>query len=190
MARVTEADAARYPNFKIGGTLGLASVTLGALTSGSSVLTSLLANMSVPIFEGGALLAQVRGQQAALDQAHAAYEAAVLQALRDVEDALVALQGDRDRLAHLQLAAESAANASLLARDRYSTGLVDFQTVLDTLRNQLTTQESVANAMTDLGNDYVRLYKALGGGWTPESVDAVAAASSNNASPPSAAGKT
>jgi NodT family efflux transporter outer membrane factor (OMF) lipoprotein len=190
MARVTQADAARYPNFKIGGTLGLASVTLGALTSGSSVLTSLLANMSVPIFEGGALLAQVRGQQAALDQAHSAYEAAVLQALRDVEDALVALRGDRDRLAHLQIAAESAANASLLARDRYSTGLVDFQTVLDTLRNQLTTQESVANAMTDLGNDYVRLYKALGGGWTPGGAEAVAAVSSNNASPSSAAGKT
>jgi len=190
MARVTQADAARYPSFKIGGTLGLASVTLGALTSGSSVLTSLLANMSVPIFEGGALLAQVRGQQAALDQAHSGYRAAVLQALRDVEDALVALQGDRDRLAHLRAAAESAANALLLARNRYSTGLVDFQTVLDTLRNQLTTQESVANATTDLGNDYVRLYKALGGGWTPDSIDAVKAAAANNAAPTSAAGKT
>jgi NodT family efflux transporter outer membrane factor (OMF) lipoprotein len=180
MARVTQADAARYPSFKIGGALGLASVTLGSLTSGSSVLASLLANMTVPIFEGGALLAQVRAQQAELDQAHSAYQATVLQALRDVEDALVALQGDRDRLAHLQIAAESANNASLLARQRYSTGLVDFQTVLDTLRNQLTTQEGVANATTDLGNDYVRLYKALGGGWTPDSVDAATAASANN----------
>ena len=78
----------------------------------------------------------------------------------------------------------------LLARNRYSTGLVDFQTVLDTLRNQLTTQESVANATTDLGNDYVRLYKALGGGLTPDSIDAVKAAAANNAAPTSAAGKT
>jgi NodT family efflux transporter outer membrane factor (OMF) lipoprotein len=109
MARVTQADAARYPSFRIGGALGLASVTLGALTSGSSVLSSLLANMTLPIFEGGALLAQVRAQQAELDQAHSAYQATVLTALRDVEDALVALQGDRDRLSHLQLAAESAA---------------------------------------------------------------------------------
>jgi NodT family efflux transporter outer membrane factor (OMF) lipoprotein len=179
MARVTQADAARYPSFNIGGAIGLASVTLGSL-SGSSVLASLLANMTVTIFEGGALLAQVRAQQAELDQAHSAYQATVLQALRDVEDALVALQGDRDRLAHLQIAAESADNASLLARQRYSTGLVDFQTVLDTLRNQLTTQESVANATTDLGNDYVRLYKALGGGWTPDSIDAATAASAND----------
>jgi outer membrane protein TolC len=171
IARVAQADAARYPSFRIGGALGLASVTLGALTSGSSVLASILANMSVPIFEGGALLAQVRAQQAALDQARSAYQATVLTALKDVEDALVALQGDRDRLAHLQLAAEAASNASLLARQRYGSGLVDFQTVLDTQRTQLTTQEGVANASTDLGADHVRLYKALGGGWAPESID-------------------
>jgi len=183
MARVTQADAARYPSFRIGGALGLASLTLGALTSGSSVLSSLLANMTLPIFEGGALLAQVRAQQAELDQAHSAYQATVLTALRDVEDALVALQGDRDRLLHLQLAAESAGNASLLARQRYSSGLVDFQTVLDTQRTQLTTQEGVANATTDLGNDYVRLYKALGGGWTPDGLNAATAASNPTSTP-------
>ena len=89
-------------------------------------------------------------------------------------DALVALEGDRERLAHLQLAAEAAGNASLLARQRYSTGLVDFQTVLDTQRTQLTTQEGVANASTDLGSDHVRLYKALGGGWEAHVVTSAA----------------
>ena len=180
IARVAQADAARYPSFRIGGALGVASATLGALTSGSAILASVLANMSVPIFEGGALLAQVRAQQAALDQARSGYQATVLTALKDVEDALVALEGDRDRLAHLQLAAEAAGNASLLARQRYSTGLVDFQTVLDTQRTQLTTQEGVANASTDLGSDHVRLYKALGGGWNPETNDAAAASKSND----------
>ena len=109
----------------------------------------------------------MRAQQAALDQAQAAYQAAVLTALKDVEDALVALRGDRERLVRLQHAAEAAGNASLLARQRYSSGLVDFQTVLDTQRTQLTTQDSVAGARTDLGADHVRLYKALGGGWLP-----------------------
>ena len=174
-ARVAQADAARAPSFSIGGSLGLASLTLGALTSGSSVLSALLANVTMPVFEGGALLAQVRAQQAALEQAQLAYQAAVLTALKDVEDALVALQGDHERLAHLQLAAEAAGNASLLARQRYSGGLVDFQTVLDTQRTQLTTQESVANATIDLGADHVRLYKALGGGWRPDVDDATLA---------------
>ena len=125
--------------------------------------------MSVPLFDGGACAAQVRAQQAALEQAHAGYQAAVLTALKDVEDALVALRGDRERLARLQQAAEAAGNAALLARQRYSSGLVDFQTVLETQRTQLSTQDSVASAGADLSADHVRLYKALGGGWQPGS---------------------
>ena len=74
----------------------------------------------------------------------------MLTALKDVEDALVALRGDRERLAHLQRAAEAAGNAALLARQRYGSGLVDFQTVLDTQRTQLSTQDSVASASADL----------------------------------------
>jgi outer membrane protein TolC len=102
-----------------------------------------------------------------LAQAQVAYEAAVLGALRDVEDALVALRGDRERLARLQGAAAAAARAALLARQRYGSGLVDFQTVLETQRNQLSTEDGVATAMAAVSADHVRLYKALGGGWQP-----------------------
>ncbi len=109
--------------------------------------------------------AQVQAQQAALEGAQAAYQAAVLAALKDVEDALVALRGDRERLARLQGAADAAANAALLARQRYSGGLVDFQTVLETQRNA---QDSVVAASADLSADHVRLYKVLGGGWNAD----------------------
>jgi NodT family efflux transporter outer membrane factor (OMF) lipoprotein len=168
MARVAQADAARLPSFALGGSLGLSALTLGALTGGTSLVGALAASMAVPVFDGGALRAQVHAQQAALDQADAAYRAAVLAALQDVEDALIALRGDRERLVHLQSAAEAASNAALLARQRYDSGLVDFQTVLDTQRSQLSTQDAVATASADLGADHVRLYKALGGGWTPD----------------------
>ena len=168
MARVAEAKAARAPNFTIGGSLGLNALTLAALTHGASVVSVLLASVTLPVFDGGVLRAQVRAQQAALDQAGSTYKAAVLTALKDVEDALVALGGDRERVSHLQLAAAAAGNAALLARQRYSGGVVDFQTVLDTQRTQLTTQESLAKAVADLSADHVRLYKALGGGWQPD----------------------
>jgi outer membrane protein TolC len=85
-----------------------------------------------------------------------------------VEDALVALQGGRERLARLRDAADAANNAALLARQRYASGLVDFQTVLETQRTQLGAQDSVAASQADVASDHVRLYKALGGGWTPE----------------------
>jgi NodT family efflux transporter outer membrane factor (OMF) lipoprotein len=167
LARVAQADAARKPSFRIGGSLGLSALTLGALTDGASVVSSLLAGVSLPIFDGGAARANLRAEQAALVQAQEAYRATILTALKEVEDALVALRGDRERLLRLNLAAESARNAALMARQRYDSGLVDFQVVLETQRSQLGTQDSVASTQADLAADHVRLYKALGGGWNP-----------------------
>jgi outer membrane protein TolC len=123
----------------------------------------------VPIFTGGALTAQVRAQEAAFDQARIAYEAVVLTALKEVEDALVSLSTSRERLATLRRAAEAARNASLLARYRYNSGLIDFQSVLQTQVTLLSVEDSVANAQAAIGVAHVQLYKALGGGWTPES---------------------
>ena len=166
LARVAQADAARYPGFQLTGSLGLRALTLGTLTGGAAVANALLASISVPLFDGGAARAQVRVQQAALEQARLSYEATVLTALKDVEDALISLQGNRERLARLQAAATAAANADLLARQRYTSGLIDFRAVLETQRTLLSTQDSVAATRASLSTDHVRLYKALGGGWT------------------------
>jgi outer membrane protein, multidrug efflux system len=181
-SRVVIADAARYPSFNLSGSLGLSSLTLGALTDGASLLKSVLASVSAPIFDGGATKAQVRAQEAALEQARANYQSAVLTALQDVEDALVAIQGDSERLVRLQAAASAAANAELLARQRYESGLIDFATVLGTQRTLLSAQDSVASTLASLSTDHVRLYKALGGGWVPDAQ----AASSPNATAPQA----
>lgn len=166
--RVNQADAARYPSFQISGSLGLRSLTLGALTDGASVLRSLLAGISVPLLDGGAARAQVRAQEASLEQTRVAYEAAVLTALKDVEDALVSLQSNQERLQRLKTAAVAAANADLMASQRYQSGLIDFRVVLDTQRTLLSIQDSVQSTQASLSADYVRLYKALGGGWLPE----------------------
>lgn len=178
-ARADQADAARWPSFRLGGSLGLNALTLGSLTSGASVVNALVAGVSMPVFDGGAARAQLGAQEAALDQARVAYRAAVLTALKDVEDALVALRGDRERLRHLEQAAEAAGNAALLARQRYGSGLVDFQTVLETQRTQLSTQDGVAGAAADISADHVRLYKALGGGWLPDRSDSTPSATDN-----------
>ncbi len=169
-ARVAQADAARMPSFKLSGSLGLNALTLGGLTHGAALVSALLAGVSLPIFNGGALSAQVRAQEAALQQARANYRGVILIALKDVEDALLALRGDRERLARLTLASEAAIDAALYARQRYTGGIVDFQTVLETQRTQLNTQDSVASVTADIAADHVRLYKALGGGWQPDIV--------------------
>jgi len=165
LARVSVADAARYPGFSISGSVGLNALSLAALTNGASVVNALLGSVSIPLFDGGAARAQVRAQEAALEQARIAYQSVVLTALKDVEDALVALKGDRARLIHLEGAATAAGNAALLAQQRYASGLIDFQTVLQTQRTLMTAQDSVASVRADISTDHVRLYKALGGGW-------------------------
>lgn len=168
VARVAVADAARLPSFRLSGSLGLSALTLGSLTQSASLVKSLLASASVPVFDGGAARAQVRAQQAAMEQSLAAYQGVVLTALQEVEDALVAIEGDTQRLQRLQASADAAAQAELLARQRYASGLIDFQTVLTTQRSLLSTQDSVASAQASLSTDHVRLYKALGGGWKPD----------------------
>jgi NodT family efflux transporter outer membrane factor (OMF) lipoprotein len=165
LSRVDAADAARYPSFNLGGALSLNSLTLVGLSNGATLAGSLLGSVSVPLFDAGAGKAQVLAQEAALEQARAAYQATVLTALKDVEDALVAIKGDRARLQSLQQAASAAENAAALANNRYSTGLIDFQTILQTQRTLLSAQDSVASVQTDLSSDHVRLIKALGGGW-------------------------
>ena len=165
LSRVDAADAARYPSFNLGGSLSLSALTLAGLTNGASLAGSVLGSLSVPLFDAGAGKSQVLAQQAALEQARATYQATVLTALKEVEDALVSLQSDRQRLQLLQQAATAANNAALLAQNRYSSGLIDFQTVLQTQRTLLSAQDSVASLQADLSSDHVRLIKALGGGW-------------------------
>jgi multidrug efflux system outer membrane protein len=165
MAQLSQARAARWPGFALSGSLSLDDTNTGSLTDRASLLSSLLASISLPLFDGGARRAQVRAHQAALEQARAAYELTVLTALRDVEDDIAALRGDRVRMQSLDNAASAAASAAALARQRYGSGLVDFQVVLDTQRTRLATQDSLVSASADVGGDQVRLFKALGGGW-------------------------
>lgn len=166
-ARVAQADAERLPSLRLSGSIGLNALSLGSLASGSG-LASLLASVSVPLLDGGRLQAQVRAQEAARDEAAVNYRATLLAALQEVEDALVALQGTREQLAAQQAAVDSARGAARIAEQRYRSGLVDFQNVLQTQRTLLAAQDGAAATATQLATAHVRLYKALGGGWTPD----------------------
>jgi outer membrane protein TolC len=168
-ARVGQAMAARYPGFTLSGSIGLEALTLGALGTSGAVTRSLLANVAGVIFDGGRLRSQVEIASAIQEQALIEYEAAVLTALEDVENALVSLDENRRRQAALRDAAEAARNAALLARHRYTAGLVDFQPVLDTERTVLTVEDSLASAYAEGATALIRLFKALGGGWSPAS---------------------
>jgi NodT family efflux transporter outer membrane factor (OMF) lipoprotein len=164
-AQVGVATAALYPSLSLNG-----SITLQAL-SASDVLDGfrtdrLGLSLSVPLFRGGALRQNVNAQNALVVQALAAYEATVLAAYEEVENALTASSNEDARHAALQLGVESARRASELALTQYNSGLVDFQTVLDADRQLLSLEDSLAVSGGEMTANLVRLYKALGGGWS------------------------
>ena len=70
-----------------------------------------------------------------------------------------------------------------MANQRYSSGLVDFQVVLETQRTQLVTQDSLALADSSLAADHVRLYKALGGGWQADAPGTAVSTALRNPTP-------
>jgi multidrug efflux system outer membrane protein len=166
-ARIGEATAARYPSLALSGSVGLEAMTVGALTNGSSFAASVLGKLAQTVFDGGRINAQISVQNAAQEQSLANYKATVLGALEDVENALVSIANSQARATALTSAVESARNAALLARHRYTSGLIDFQTVLDTQRTVLTVEESLQGAQADHTTAVIQLYKALGGGWAP-----------------------
>ena len=167
-ARIGEATAARYPSLTLSGSVGLEALTVGALTNGSSLAASALGQLAQTVFDGGRISAQIDIQNAAQQQSLANYKATVLCALEDVENALVSLANSQARATALTRAVESARNAALLARDRYTAGIIDFQVVLDTERTVLTVEESLNGAQADNVTAAIQLYKALGGGWSPD----------------------
>ena len=167
-ARVGVVEAARYPTFNLSGSIGLEALTLGALGNSGAGTSSLLAGITAPIFDAGRLRAQVEIQDAVREQARVVYEQTILVALQDVENALVDLARTRDRGEALANAVDAARNAATLARQRYSTGLIDFQSVLDSERSVLVLEESLATNRANGVQALIRLYKALGGGWSPQ----------------------
>lgn len=167
LARLGAAQAAVYPSFNLGGSLSLSALTLSGLTGGAALAGSLVNSVSLPVINHGSVRKQILAQEAALEQARVAYESTVLGALRDVEDALISLKNDQEKLAFVELSATAANNAALLAQNRYASGLIDFQIVLQTQRTLLSAQDTVANLKTDISAHHVRLIKALGGGWSP-----------------------
>jgi NodT family efflux transporter outer membrane factor (OMF) lipoprotein len=168
-ARLGQAMAARYPSFTLSGSVGLEALALSALGSSGAGAVSLLGAVGAPIFDSGRIAANVEIQDALLEQALTAYRAAVLGALGDVENALAALSSAVERRARLAAAAESARATLTIAEQRYASGLSDFLSVLDGQRTLLSLEEQLAGSIGALASAQIQLYKALGGGWSPDS---------------------
>ncbi|HSO19773.1 MAG TPA: TolC family protein, partial [Desulfosarcina sp.] len=127
-------------------------------------------SVSGNVFDAGAIRRNIEVQSALQEQAMIRYEASILSALEEVENALTAYAEEQIRRESLIAATDAARKAALLAQDQYQAGLIDFSNVLIAQRSLLSFQDDLARSDGTVTSNLVRLYKALGGGWNPPDV--------------------
>lgn len=171
-ARIGEATADLYPRFRLLGSIGLETLSLGNVFSASGLAYLIGPSISWPVFNAGAIRSNIEVQSELQKQALFEYEAAVLNALKEVENALVSYAEEQNRRKALSASAEAAKRAVELSESQYQAGLTDFTGVLDAQRSLLSFQEQLTRSEGAVTANLVRLYKALGGGWAPLSRDA------------------
>jgi NodT family efflux transporter outer membrane factor (OMF) lipoprotein len=165
-ARVGVATADLYPKFTLSGSIGLEALSLSNLSSYGSWTLNGGPKITWAIFKAGAIRQNIEAQSALKEQYLIAYESAVLSALEEVENALVAYAEEHRRRGDLRKAMEAAQKAVELAQHKYQAGLTDFSNVLDAQRSLLSFQDQLAQSDGTVTSNLVRLYKAMGGGWT------------------------
>ena len=154
-----------FPRFFISGAADLQSVRASDFFNWQSRALSLGPSVAWPIFEGGRIRANIELQTATQQELLARYQAVVLQAFQDVEDALVAFSHEQATRTQLEDAVRANQRAADLARRLYAQGLTDFLTVLVAEQSVFTSQDTLAQTERDVALELVALYKAVGGGW-------------------------
>lgn len=165
-SRIRQAKAAFYPNINLAGFVGAQSLFLNKLFESGSDIGSIGPALSLPIFEGGRLRADLRGTQADRDAAVAAYDATVTEALRNVADVTASERALSKRLSESRAALAADEDAYRIAKLRYEGGLANYQSVLLAELTLLAQRRAVADLESRAFALDVALVRALGGGFT------------------------
>jgi multidrug efflux system outer membrane protein len=168
-AQVGVSVASLFPDISLSGTYGLRNLSTGYLFDWDSRFYTFGPSISVPIFHGGALVANVRLSRAQAAEAALNYRKTVLNALQEVEDGLSNLREDALRTSALEESVAADRKALEVDLDAYRHGLITYISVLTLQIQTVQAQQQLAQAVLVQSTDLVKLFKALGGGW--ENVD-------------------
>ncbi|MBW2178599.1 MAG: TolC family protein [Deltaproteobacteria bacterium] len=163
-AKIGVAEAMRFPAISLTGLLGVASAELGGVTD-SGAIWSAGAGLTGPIFNWNKNIRRVDIEEERTRQALLNYETVVLQAYREVADALIEIGTLKTQLASVKRKNKAAKNANRLSKLRYDRGVTSYLEVLDTERTLFSVGLELSELEQRYHNAYVKLYKALGGGW-------------------------
>jgi len=171
-ALVGVAEANLYPSFSLNGFLGVSSTdvdtgnsTIDDLFSSDSATYSVGASFVWPFFNYGRIRNNIRVQDVRLQQALIAYQETVIQAAREVEDAMTSLTSTRAQDEILGESVMVATRSAQLAFLRYKEGFADYQRVLDAQQALFTQQQRYASNKGHVTRSLIQMYRSLGGGW-------------------------
>ena len=170
-ARIGVAVSDLYPAITLSGSLKASSSTLSSLTDSDNLSRSIGPSISWPVFRGGAIKKNIEIQSTVADQLLVQYKSILLSAVEEVENALSSCFYQQIKNVSLNKACSAAQRAYELAKIQYSSGLVDFQVLLEAQRTLLSLQDQVTQSEGQVSINYITLYKALGGGWSSLSTD-------------------
>ena len=165
--RIGQAKAAFYPNINLAASFGAQALHFDKLFDSGSDVGSVGPAVSLPIFEGGRLRANLQAAEADRDGAVAAYDGAVTQALRDVADVAASERALNTRLAESRAALAANEDGFRIATLRYKGGLSTYQNVLIAELAVLAQRRVVADLESRALTLDVALVRALGGGFAP-----------------------
>ncbi len=169
-ARIGVAKADLFPRVSLSGFLGFTAGRGSQIGSSAANAWALGPSITWAAFDLGSVRARLRGADAQAEGALATYEQQVLLALEESENAFSDYGKRQQRLVSLIRQSESSRAAVDLAAIRYREGTVDFLVLLDAQRERLAAEDAQAQAEVDLYRGIVAIYKALGGGWQPDTV--------------------
>jgi NodT family efflux transporter outer membrane factor (OMF) lipoprotein len=164
-ARIGEAKADLFPRFVLTGAAGRQASQLHDITLGAGNFFSVGPGISLPLFTGGRIRSNIAVQDARQRAALINYRSSVLNALEEVQNALVNYAQEQERRDRLNEAAQQSQLAVDLATEQYKAGLTDFLSVLDAQRELYAEEDQAVQSQTSVTTNVIALYRALGGGW-------------------------
>ena len=164
-AEIGVARAQLFPQISLTGVGGVESIGLNNIFTAASRAWNFTTGATQPIFNAGALRANVRLSQAQQQQALLSYQQTIQQAFREISDSLIAYRKLRDFRAHQELLTEAAHQAANLSEMRYKGGVSSYLEVLTNETNYFSAELNLARARLNERLSVVQIYNALGGGW-------------------------
>ncbi|MFM0220718.1 efflux transporter outer membrane subunit [Paraburkholderia dipogonis] len=163
------ARTAYLPTLTLTADGGFASRDLSSFLDRNSSVWGLAISAALTLIDGGRRRAEIESAQAGYMIADANSKALMLDALRQVQDALNDVAAQRLRIAAYEKAASTSSQAARLSRSRYEHGYVDYFEVVDSDREALSIQRELIHSRQAQAVAIVTLVRAIGGGWTPAS---------------------